>query len=68
MAQSRIASRKQSIRLERSGPFPPGAKTLQSEERLYRVRVGDWRILYQVDFERAIITIANILHRSQAYP
>lgn len=53
--------------LEQHGPSILGVKKLQLTDRLYRVRVGDWRIVYQVDFGRATITIAHIAHRSQAY-
>ena len=49
------------------GPFLPGAKTLHAPDRLYRVRVGDWRIIYQANFANGSITIARILHRSDAY-
>ncbi|KKR62141.1 hypothetical protein A2643_02130 [Candidatus Nomurabacteria bacterium RIFCSPHIGHO2_01_FULL_39_220] len=33
----------------------------------FKLRVGDWRIFYQVDWYRNIITIQYIDHRSKAY-
>jgi mRNA interferase RelE/StbE len=33
----------------------------------FKLRVGDWRIFYQVDWYRNIITIKYIDHRSKAY-
>ncbi|MEK7190426.1 MAG: type II toxin-antitoxin system RelE/ParE family toxin [Patescibacteria group bacterium] len=33
----------------------------------FKLRVGDWRIFYQVDWYRNIITIRYIDHRSKAY-
>lgn len=33
----------------------------------FKLRVGDWRVFYQVDWYRNIITIRYIDHRSKAY-
>lgn len=33
----------------------------------WRCRVGDWRIIYQVDEGNHLITILLIVHRSKAY-
>jgi len=33
----------------------------------FKLRVGDWRIFYQVDWYRNIITVRYIDHRSKAY-
>src|SRR4051812_18331584 len=30
-------------------PHPPGSKKLRGQENLYRIRVGDYRVLYQVE-------------------
>lgn len=33
----------------------------------FKLRVGDWRVFYQIDWYRNIITIQYIDHRSKAY-
>ena len=33
----------------------------------FRYRVGDWRVIYQVDGKEHIVTILLIVHRSRAY-
>ncbi|MES2023711.1 MAG: type II toxin-antitoxin system RelE/ParE family toxin [Patescibacteria group bacterium] len=33
----------------------------------FKLRVGDWRVFYQVDWYRNIITVKYIDHRSKAY-
>lgn len=33
----------------------------------FKLRIGDWRVFYQVDWYRNIITIRYIDHRSKAY-
>ena len=48
-------------------PRPPGAKKLLGYENEWRVRVGDYRILYVVDNGSHQIVIARITHRREAY-
>jgi mRNA interferase RelE/StbE len=33
----------------------------------YRVRVGDYRIIYEIDTKSRVITVLTIAHRSRAY-
>lgn len=56
-------------RIERltSDPFPAGCKKLTATERLYRLRVGDYRIIYEVDSKVGTITIFHVRHRREAY-
>jgi mRNA-degrading endonuclease RelE of RelBE toxin-antitoxin system len=50
-------------------PYPPTAKVIQGmsdgEERVYRVRSGDYRILYVV--RGVIVVILDIDHRKDVY-
>ncbi|MGZ8422490.1 MAG: type II toxin-antitoxin system RelE family toxin [Nitrospira sp.] len=48
-------------------PFPTQSRKLQGAERLYRLRVGDYRIVYEVDSEALSITIHHIRHRRDVY-
>lgn len=48
-------------------PYSPGARKLSSSLVGWRVRVGDYRILYQVDEEVQIITIIRVRHRRDVY-
>jgi len=50
-----------------SDPHPRGALKLSGAETLYRVRVGDYRIIYEVDTEAKEITIHYLRHRRGAY-
>ena len=47
-------------------PRPPGAKKLTDREG-YRVRVGDYRILYQVDDEARTVVIYRVMGRGDVY-
>ncbi|HSB05115.1 MAG TPA: type II toxin-antitoxin system RelE/ParE family toxin [Thermodesulfobacteriota bacterium] len=48
-------------------PFPPDLKRLQSKERFYRIRVGDYRIIYQVDKRILLVLVVSIGHRKEVY-
>jgi mRNA interferase RelE/StbE len=48
-------------------PRPPGAKLLSAEERIYRLRAGDFRILYQVNDKVLVILVIAIGHRRDVY-
>lgn len=49
-------------------PRPDGVKKLKgSDQDLYRIRVGDYRIIYSVEDEIKIIDIRKIGHRKDIY-
>ena len=48
-------------------PFPTGCRKLVSSERAYRIRVGNYRILYEVFSDILIIEIIRVAHRKKAY-
>lgn len=50
-----------------SDPRPPGAKLLTGSDRIWRVRVGDYRILYRVNDDLVEVLVIRIRHRSDAY-
>jgi mRNA interferase RelE/StbE len=48
-------------------PFPRGVKRLSAEEDLYRIRTGDYRIIYQVQGKALLILILKLGHRKDVY-
>ncbi|NUN68248.1 MAG: type II toxin-antitoxin system RelE/ParE family toxin [Bacteroidetes bacterium] len=48
-------------------PFPSGCKKLRGERHLWRIRVGDYRIVYSVLSDQLIIEIIRIRHRKEVY-
>jgi len=49
-------------------PRPPGCRMLRDRaSRTWRVRVGDWRILYDIDESAGVVAVLRVFHRSQAY-
>jgi mRNA interferase RelE/StbE len=48
-------------------PYPHGSKKLQGLLPLWRIRVGDYRVIYSVDHFQKLVNITTIRHRSKAY-
>ncbi len=61
---ARIIRRIEELKLD---PFPRQAVKLSGTERLYRIRVGDYRIIYEVDTEVKRIVIHYVRHRREVY-
>lgn len=47
-------------------PRPVGAKKLVGRE-YYRIRVGDYRVIYDIQDQKLIILVIKIAHRSKVY-
>ncbi len=48
-------------------PRPKGCRKLHGEENLWRVRVGDYRVIYAIYDKERVVDIIAIRHRSEAY-
>lgn len=54
------------IRALAEEPRPAGVEKLSTLER-YRIRQGDWRILYEIDDGARLVTIVKVGHRKEVY-
>ena len=50
-----------------SDPFPPRLAKLQGAERLDRLRVGDYRVVYEVDVDARHILVHYVRNRRDVY-
>ncbi len=48
-------------------PFPNRTSKLEGTEQTYRIRVGDYRIVYEVDRTQKIVNILYVRHRREVY-
>jgi len=48
-------------------PRPPGARKIVGGEDLYRLRVGDYRVVYQIKEEIFTIWVIRIGHKRDIY-
>ena len=50
-----------------SDPRPAGCLKVKSEEGVWRIRIGDWRVGYQIDDVNREVIVIRIGHRSEFY-
>lgn len=55
------------IKLLADSPRPRGCRKLRGSHTDYRLRVGDWRIVYEVDDERRVVRVFRVTLRKDAY-
>ena len=48
-------------------PFPHGVEKLSGSEHAYRIRLGDYRIVYEVVTESKLVEIQRVRHRKDVY-
>ncbi len=56
------------VQVPRQNPRPPAARRLRHPAiGEYRLRLGDWRVFYDVDEGSRTIVILRVMHRREAY-
>ena len=48
-------------------PVPHDAKTIVGEHGVFRIRIGDFRVLYRINYEQKIIIVVKIDKRERVY-
>jgi mRNA interferase RelE/StbE len=48
-------------------PRPRGCRKLRGQRNLWRIRIGEYRVIYAVYDERQLVDIISVRHRSKAY-
>ena len=61
---ARVFNRIEALAVE---PRPGGSKKLQGTQRLWRVRVGDYRLVYSIDDRQRVVDIVRVRHRRDVY-
>jgi len=51
----------------KNNPRPLNVRKISDSESSYRIRIGDYRIIYEIDEKRKKINIFRIRHRKEAY-
>jgi len=62
--QRRIVKR---LRTLKDNPRPQGVKKLAGEENLYRIREGDYRIVYTLQDKKLLVLVVKIGNRKEVY-
>jgi len=50
-----------------ANPHPLQVRKLYGAESLYRIRIGDYRVIYHLSVENNTVTIQHVRHRKDAY-
>jgi mRNA interferase RelE/StbE len=48
-------------------PRPPGVVKLAGLDDLHRIRVGDYRLIFQINDAARLVVVARVAHRRDAY-
>lgn len=48
-------------------PRPSGCKQLKGDDNLWRVRVGDYRVVFAIYDDVLLVLVARIAHRREVY-
>ncbi|MGA9507629.1 MAG: type II toxin-antitoxin system RelE/ParE family toxin [Candidatus Sulfotelmatobacter sp.] len=63
-AQRRLAAKIEALREE---PFPPGCKKMAAVPDTWRIRTGDYRVVYQVHRGVLLVLVLAVGHRREVY-
>ncbi len=62
--QEKIVKRIESLKQK---PRPPDMNKLKSSDDLYRIRIGDYRVIYQIHDDIRIVRVTRVARRNKAY-
>ena len=48
-------------------PRPDGVKKLKGREDSYRIRVGDYRVIYEIQDQELLVIVVTVAPRNEAY-
>lgn len=62
--QQKVVAKLEELTFE---PRPDGVKKLEGSDNLYRVRLGKYRIIYEIQDGLLLVTVVKVKHRSDVY-
>lgn len=51
----------------RDEPRPHGCRKIVGSTSDWRIRVGDYRIIYEIDDRAAVVRVMRVVHRRESY-
>lgn len=49
------------------GPRPPEVRKLSGTEQTWRIRIGDYRVIYDLYDDELVVLVLRVAHRKDAY-
>lgn len=65
--KSRVATIYAGLESLSDDPRPPGVKKLSGADRTYRIRIGDYRVVYEIEDEVLLVLVIRVAHRKDVY-
>lgn len=62
--KSRVSAAVEALK---ENPRPRGFRKIRSRQGLYRIRVGQYRAVYEIDDRQKLIVVTRVRHRQEAY-
>lgn len=50
-----------------ANPRPAGYRKLVGSDAFYRIRVGDYRVVYEIADDRLVVVVVKVGHRREVY-
>jgi len=50
-----------------NNPRPAGVVKMAGDENLWRIRIGDYRVVYEIHDDRLIVLVLRVAHRKDVY-
>ena len=68
-ALERPMQRRIAVRIDQlaENPLPPDVKKLSGKPYHYRIRVGEYRVIYRMESNRVTVVVVKIGHRRDVY-
>ncbi len=67
IAKPQIAAIYRGIKRLEVDSRPHGVKKLEGADRTYRIRVGDYRVVYEIEDDVLVVLVIRIAHRKDVY-
>ncbi len=65
--KSNIATIYHGVERLANDPRPHGVKKLSGADRTYRIRIGDYRVVYEIEDDVLLVLVIRIAHRKDVY-
>jgi mRNA interferase RelE/StbE len=62
--QERVVRRLEKLEKD---PRPPGVEKMEGDESTYRIRMGEYRILYEIRDKVLVVLVLKVGHRREIY-
>ena len=50
-----------------TNPRPPGCRKLMGSDTDWRIRIGDYRVVYEIDDTTRVVRVNRVRHRREVY-